>query len=98
MKKEQAMREKKRFGPESLVIDAAAEAEAIARRIREYIARTRKKGAVVALSGGIDSSVTAFLCVKALGKEKVFGLHMPEKESSSETIKLSRSISDSLGI
>jgi NAD+ synthase len=92
------MSEKKAFGPESLVIDAAVEAEAISLKIREYIARTRKKGAVVALSGGIDSSVTAFLCVKALGKDKVFGLHMPEKESSSETIKLSRSISDSLGI
>jgi NAD+ synthase len=92
------MGEKKAFGPESLTIDAASEAERIAAGIREYIGRTRKKGAIVALSGGIDSSVTAFLCVKALGKDKVFGLHMPEKESSSETIRLSRSISDSLGI
>jgi len=89
---------KEAFGQDSLVIDAAAEAERIAQGIREYVAQNRKKGAVVALSGGIDSSVTAFLCVKALGKEKVFGLHMPEKESSSETIKLSRSISDALGI
>ena len=92
------MSEKRAFGPESLVVDAAVEAERISRRIREYIARVRRKGAVVALSGGIDSSVTAYLCARALGKDKVFGLHMPEKESSSETLGLSRSVSDSLGI
>lgn len=87
-----------KFGPGSLALDAERETERISQRIREYIAKVRRKGAVVALSGGIDSSVTAYLCARALGKDKVFGLHMPEKESSSETIKLSRSISDSLGI
>lgn len=92
------MAERKTFGQDSLVIDAAAEAERIASGIRDYVARNRKKGAIVALSGGIDSSVTAFLCARALGKDRVFGLHMPERESSSETIRLSRSISDALGI
>jgi NAD+ synthase len=92
------MGEKKAFGPEALAIDEEREADRIAAGIREYIERTRKKGAIVALSGGIDSSVTAFLCVRALGKDKVFGLHMPERESSAETITLSRSVSDSLGI
>jgi NAD+ synthase len=92
------MKQVKAFGPESLVIDAEREADKISESIREYVSRTRKKGATVALSGGIDSSVTAFLCARALGKERVFGLHMPERESSSETIKLSRSISDALGI
>lgn len=92
------MSDGKIFTRDSLVIDAASEVERIAQGIRDYIGRTRKKGAIVALSGGIDSSVTAFLCVKALGKERVFGLHMPEKESSSETIKLSRSVSNELGI
>jgi NAD+ synthase len=89
---------KRAYGSEVLAIDAAKEAEKIGRGIRDYLARTRRKGAVVALSGGIDSSVTAFLCVEALGKDRVFGLHMPEKESSSETLRLSRSVSDALGI
>ena len=86
------------FGPDSLTIDLAAEADRIAQRLREYLTTARRRGAVVALSGGIDSSVTAALCVRALGKERVFGLHMPERDSSPETINLSRSVSDFLGI
>jgi NAD+ synthase len=92
------MADKKVFGPASLAIDAEKEADRIGQGIRDYIARTRKKGAVVAISGGIDSSVVAFLCARALGKERVFALHMPEKESSSDTLKLSRLVSSSLGV
>lgn len=86
------------FGPETLKIDLAAEAERIADRLRFYLNATKRRGAVVALSGGIDSSVTAALCVHALGKDRVFGLHMPERASSPETIGLSTSVSDSLGL
>ena len=53
---------------------------------------------MVGLSGGVDSSVTAALCVKALGKERVFGLLMPEKDSSDETIALSRLVANHLEI
>ena len=86
------------FGSDSLAIDAEAEVARISEMLTDYLAGSMRKGAVVALSGGIDSSVTAALCVRALGKERVFGLHMPERESSDETIQLSRSVSDSLGI
>jgi len=52
-------------------------------RIVEFIRKTVEdadaEGVVVGISGGVDSATTAFLCVKALGKEKVFGLVMPEK-------------------
>ncbi len=44
-----------------------------------------KSGAVIGLSGGIDSSVTATLCKRALDNEKVIGIIMPEKESDSES-------------
>jgi NAD+ synthase len=87
-----------RFGPKSLTIDLPAEAERISQRIRGCLAAAWRKGAVVALSGGIDSSVVAALCVRALGSGRVFGLHMPERDSSEETIKLSTSVSDALGI
>lgn len=85
------------FGPDSLAIDLPAETERISECIRQYLTATKRKGAVVALSGGIDSSVTAALCVRALGSKRVFGLHMPERASSPETIQLSRSVSDTFG-
>ncbi len=86
------------FGPSALEIDAAAEVDKITSAIRDYVAGSYRRGAVVALSGGIDSTVVAALCVEALGKERVFGLHMPEQESSTDTIDFSRLVSDSLGI
>lgn len=85
------------FGPDSLRLDEAAEVERIAAAIRSYVVRSKRKGAVVALSGGIDSSVTAALCVRALGPQRVYGLHMPERDSSAETLQLSRSVSDRFG-
>ena len=85
------------FGMSTLALDAEAEADRIAEQIVEHTRRVRRKGAVVALSGGIDSSVVAGLCVRALGPDRVFGLHMPERESSAETLELSRSVSDAFG-
>ena len=45
--------------------------------IREYVANADAEGVVVGLSGGIDSSLTSTLCVKALGKTRVIGLGLP---------------------
>jgi NAD+ synthase len=86
-----------RFGPRVLDIDCAREVERISVALRRYLGDFRRKGYVVALSGGIDSSVTAALCVRAVGPERVFGLHMPERASAPETLRLSRSVSDAFG-
>jgi NAD+ synthase len=86
------------FGPDALRIDLAAETARIGASLIQYLERSRRKGVIVALSGGIDSSVVAALSVRALGRERVFGLHMPERESSAETIKFSQLLADSLGI
>lgn len=86
------------FGPESLRIDEAAETERISERIRAYMRRTRRKGAVVAVSGGIDSSVVAALCVHALGADRVFAIQMPEAESADETLDISSELIRSLGV
>lgn len=86
------------YGPEALELDLAAETERITSVLRDYASRTRRRGAVVALSGGIDSSVVAALCARAFGPERVFGVHMPESESAAETVQLSQVVSDALGI
>jgi len=58
----------------------------------------KKRGAVLGISGGIDSAVTAALCVRALGHEKVLGVMMPEKESSRESKVLASKLAEQLGI
>ncbi len=81
-----------------LGLDYDAEADRIGGELRRIIAHEcKRRGLVVALSGGIDSSCVAALATRALGKAKVFGIHMPERDSSAETIKLSRSVSDTFG-
>ena len=60
--------------------------------------RLRRRGAVVGLSGGIDSSVTAALCVAALGPANVLGVLMPEKDSDPESLRLGRLVADTFGI
>ena len=54
--------------------------------IREQCAQAGKTNLVVGLSGGVDSSVTAALCVKALGREHVSGYMLPYRESSSASL------------
>ncbi|MDP3157069.1 MAG: NAD(+) synthase [Archangium sp.] len=58
----------------------------------------KKRGVVIGLSGGIDSSVCAALAVKALGKDRVLGLFMPEKHSADESLELGQLLADALGI
>ena len=58
------------------------------------VERLRKRGVVVGLSGGIDSSVCAALSVRAFGAEHVLGVLMPESDSADETLELSRLSAD----
>lgn len=89
---------KKPFGKSVLDLDCRAETEKITAALKRLVRGFKRRGVVVALSGGIDSSVTAALCVRAFGKERVFGLHMPERDSDSGTLGFSQSVSDHLGI
>ncbi len=86
------------FSQDVMQFDAAAEADRIAGALRQQLQAFRRRGAVVALSGGIDSSVVGALCVHALGPKKVYGLSLPELDSSGETPDLSRCIAEHLGI
>ncbi|MBO6756975.1 MAG: NAD(+) synthase [Roseibium sp.] len=87
------------FSARTLELDAAAESDLICEIIRVQVARQlRRRGVVVGLSGGIDSSVTAALCVKALGPGKVLAVFMPEKDSDGESLQLGRMLAGDLGI
>src|SRR5690242_852705 len=89
----------KTFSPDCLKLGFARECEKIGAVLKEHVLkRFRKKGIVVALSGGIDRSVVGALCVKALGPKHVFGLLMPERDSSPETLALSTMLADHLKI
>ena len=81
-----------------LRIDPQCEAQRIESWIAETVRRLKKKGVVIGLSGGIDSSVVVALCSRAIGKERTFGLLMPEVESSADSIRLGRLVADSLGV
>ncbi|MBN1817373.1 MAG: NAD(+) synthase [Sedimentisphaerales bacterium] len=93
------MNKLKHFSADGLTLDWQKEAEDIAGRLRSILRDDLKRqGLVVGISGGIDSSTVAALCVRAVGKERVFGLMMPEKHSAGETRDLSRQLADHLGI
>jgi NAD+ synthase len=82
-----------------LNIDPEKETEHIVAGIRNALRNDlKRRGLVVGISGGIDSSVTAALSVRALGRERVFGLELTELHSAKETIELSSSIIKYLGI
>ncbi len=87
------------FSKDVLAIDPEAVTREIAESIRAQVMGTlRRRGAVVGLSGGIDSSVVAALAVRALGKDKVLGVFMPERDSSGDSLRLGRVLAESLGI
>jgi NAD+ synthase len=82
-----------------LDLDAEAEVARIAGRILAQVAREfRRRGVVVAISGGVDSSVCAALAVRALGPSKVFGLMMPEQDSSPTSLERGKRVAGMLGI
>jgi NAD+ synthase len=84
--------------PDLLRVNAEQVTEEIGAFIEATIGRMRKRGVVLGLSGGVDSTVCAALCARALGPERVLGLLMPERESSDETLELGRLAGESAGI
>jgi NAD+ synthase len=86
------------FHSELLKIDAEVAIQRISDTLVAALQKFRKKGVVVALSGGIDSSVCAALCVTILGPERVWGLLLPEADSSANSTQLGQLLVDHLQI
>ncbi|MEO0112977.1 MAG: NAD+ synthase [candidate division WOR-3 bacterium] len=66
--------------------------------LRDYMRKCGFKKAIIGLSGGIDSSVTCSLAVKALGKENVLGVSMPSPFSSKSSVSDAKKLAKNLGI
>ncbi|MDT8340392.1 MAG: NAD(+) synthase [Longimicrobiales bacterium] len=83
---------------EAFALDLAAEERRIAQRMVEFLRALKRRGLVVAISGGIDSSVSAALAVRAVGSGRVFGLLMPETDSSTGSLERGRALAEHLGM
>lgn len=87
------------FSESFLQINAAAECERIVEALRRQLLKDlNRRGVVLGLSGGVDSSVVAALCVRAVGPAKVLGIMMPEQDNDPDSLRLGRLVADELGI
>jgi NAD+ synthase len=85
--------------PEVLAIDAEAETARIARRLMDMVGtELRRRGVVIGISGGVDSAVCAALAVRAFGARRVYGLMLPERDSSSHGLLRGMRVAQELGI
>ncbi len=83
------------FKRELINIVHETETKKITENIKTIISqKLRRKGALVGISGGIDSSVVLALCVRALGEKRVLGVMLPEKDSSPENFIFARKLAE----
>ena len=78
--------------------DPKRESERITRFISQAMDELGKEGAVIGLSGGVDSAVVASLCVRAVTPQKVHGLILPERDSDPKAMEDARDLAQILGI
>jgi len=92
--------DKNNFSKDILIIkDIESEVNELAEKLKEDILiRLKRKGAVVGISGGIDSSVSLALVVRALGPDRVLGIMLPEKESNSDSLSLAKELADKFSV
>ncbi len=80
-------------------LDAQNETDKIVNQLKDDVFhKLKKRGAVVGISGGLDSSVTLGLCVHAFGPKRVVGIMMPEHDSNPDSLELAKSLADKFGV
>jgi NAD+ synthase (glutamine-hydrolysing) len=90
--------ESSREGPLPLAIDPALTEEWLVTFLRDEMARRGFTCAVVGISGGVDSAVTAALAARALGPQNVLGVRLPYRTSNAESLEHAQLVIDALGI
>ncbi|HOJ07514.1 MAG: NAD(+) synthase [Ignavibacteriota bacterium] len=83
-----------KFTKDSINIEPAKEFEKISSKLKEdVIKKLKKRGAVVGISGGIDSSVVLAICARTFGSDRVLGVMMPENDSNPDSLNLAKKLS-----
>jgi NAD+ synthetase len=85
-------------GPPPLELDTALVEQWLVKFLRDEMQRRKFDTAVVGISGGVDSAVSAYLAVRALGAKHVIGLRMPYRTSSPDSLAHGQLVIDALGI
>ncbi len=87
------------FNRSILDIHAPAEASRLVAWLRQAVrGQLRRHGAVVGISGGVDSAVVLALCVRAFGPQQVLALMLPDQDSSPESERLARRLAARFGV
>lgn len=94
------MPSKRPFSKDIILLDnVESVVNKITTKLREDVLKIFKRnGAVIGISGGIDSSVCLALATKAFGPEKILGIMLPEKDSSPDSENMARELADKFGI
>ncbi|HQI39723.1 MAG TPA: NAD(+) synthase [Ignavibacteriaceae bacterium] len=87
------------FTKDSIKIDPAKEFEKISTKLRDDVTKKlKKRGAVVGISGGIDSSVVLAICAKTFGPERVVGVMLPENDSNPDSLELATKLAEKFNV
>lgn len=87
------------FSKSDINLDVKKETDKIIKQLKDDVFhKLKKRGAVVGISGGIDSSVTLGLCVEAFGPKRVVGIMMPEHDSNPDSQELATNLANQFGV
>jgi len=88
-----------KFNKQVLMLDPAGETARIVQSLRRNVMNVlHRRGAVVGISGGVDSAVVLALCVQTFGPDKVVAIMMPDKDSDPESEQLARQLARQFGV
>lgn len=87
------------FTKEDIKINPSEETEKIVQKLKDDVrGKLKKRGAIVGISGGIDSSLVLALCAKAFGANKVLGVMMPEQDSNPDSLTLAKELANKFDV